>query len=1688
MNSEVTSRVKSASHVSDPAAINTWAAVLERVPLLPTTIISLSPPRFTRGFTSSSPSLLASMATPPTPHRASLRTREISYGPSGSRSALNIPALYELIIGAQREPVVTGKGKKRSSPPAYHVNKRTKHTSDISSTPRTSSPTWSASQYPSIRDSDSTIVPLDEETSVSPIPHEWDMLIEYSNFVPARYYKSSLQLDNEDAKKHGWTQEEEHLRTLIESVDGRLDLGPVYFTQHRAKTIAWSDMLEDKETYVLSVPTPRDSLMDHAMLTQSTARTKLAGYLSLEPDDDEVVIQGNLQFTLRLRISVAFIFPTFYRPISLPDEHSHHTLSLERALAFLVNHFYPHETQNLPEFNGHIDIPFFYSALQPAPTLPSQQAVDALQPYTLLPTLLPFQRRSVAWLLKREGKTIGSDGRIVDLPRDETFWGLWDEVSEGNHTFYIDRASGTIAETKMEKLSSNAFGGILAEEPGLGKTLETIALILLNPSAPEYTPEMIRWDPEAKLDVKAIKATLIVTPPALAIQWRDELRLHAPTLKVLFYEGWNKLKMPITSEDLAEERARRRSLPKAKSKSKSKSRAKGKGKASDEDEDELMDWTTFAHSHDVIITTYKTLQTDVHVARAARERPRREDVVYSNTRRRSPLVMVEWNRVVMDEVQMAGAGNVEEMVSLIPRRSSVAVSGTPARAQVADLVRVMKFLRVNLLTTPPGVWQRVCNDPHLFTTVFQHYAVRTTKASVDQELTIPPQTRWLVPIEMGKVERTVYDQALEEELTRLGVDVRGVASSEGWDMDGVVLRAAIRRLRGICTHPQIGQLGQRVGDRFAKDGALKSMEEVLEAMQEQNWKVVCEDAKDLILLIVRQAQLIQLDIGNGKRYQQGLDLLLRARERTDALLKDITSAFENWKKKAESLKAAAKAKKAADREKAKDKGKGRELFSSSDAEGSDEEDEEDEEALVDSESELAGLPKTPAGKEHRSKGQGLLNRLRETKLLFHRVRFLQGDAYHSLGNKGMEDEAYEDAERVRRELLLSAEKDAKSAMKDLITNSAAKKVTQRSLQTKMPLLEPGSIRTESLVEECEEIIDDIINEQGVLLWEWRTEIKTLLTAPLNSNEGEGDSQGDDGQGVADGAEYQRSLDSQIRVELFMQQYNALIADRKARYVAERTLLNQHDQREKRLRKTQAAIKAAADADMEENPLRDVELPPEQQVVKSELKEKRTNLLELHQGRALRSIEFAMRDALQKIPDGKAYDPERNLIKMNLEALHAYLVDEAKLMEVLNADLALMRKAFNQRILYFRQLQEISDSVAEVGPEEGHTIAESVEMANEDERGVEAKIKMARARQRYLDTLAKNKGKIDDDEEEQCCTVCKCEFARGYLTQCAHVFCEPCLKAWISRGGARLCPVCRSPIDVNNLQPFTTDEPQAPPPPQIVNGVYIPKSRRVIEYNIMDRNLFAIIQNQESYGDFGNKVQSVVRHLLYLQDAEPGCKSIVFSAWADSLLIMQQALAQNGIKSIRIDQSRGKIPAPQRFKDEADISVLLLHGERENAGLNVTCASRVFLLESVVHHGFEIQAIARIDRMGQKKPTEVYCYYTENTLEKNILDLAAKKGLSLYTKDNSVGTLDSSFAAKEEQSQEVEAPNTSKTKKAKAVMKGDFVMKMEDMQAILWPHMFEDVEYLIDPEDIDMHDGTSSSSSCDAVAGPSNLQR
>ena len=106
---------------------------------------------------------------------------------------------------------------------------------------------------------------------------------------------------------------------------------------------------------------------------------------------------------------------------------------------------------------------------------------------------------------------------------------------------------------------------------------------------------------------------------------------------------------------------------------------------------------------------------------------------------------------------------------------------------------------------------------------------------------------------------------------------------------------------------------------------------------------------------------------------------------------------------------------------------------------------------------------------------------------------------------------------------------------------------------------------------------------------------------------------------------------------------------------------------------------------------------------------------------------------------------------------------AALQDKLDGDLALLRRAFNQRILYFRQLQEISDSVTDAVWEEA-TIAMALQASLAERTTLETKMNMTRARQRYLDNLVNNHDELDEEEDDRACILCRCEFTRGFITQ------------------------------------------------------------------------------------------------------------------------------------------------------------------------------------------------------------------------------------------------------------------------------------------------------------------------------------
>jgi len=152
------------------------------------------------------------------------------------------------------------------------------------------------------------------------------------------------------------------------------------------------------------------------------------------------------------------------------------------------------------------------------------------------------------------------------------------------------------------------------------------------------------------------------------------------------------------------------------------------------------------------------------------------------------------------------------------------------------------------------------------------------------------------------------------------------------------------------------------------------------------------------------------------------------------------------------------------------------------------------------------------------------------------------------------------------------------------------------------------------MEEVNAMIEEVFNEQAELLWKWRKHILELLTKPLVAH----------GSEAADGQEYQRTLDEQGEADTYLRAYAALLADRRQALTSERTLLAEHEVREKKYRKTKAAMKAAAvrededEVEGEEFEER-AELLPEQEVLLSELSIARKDILLRLKGRAIKSV-------------------------------------------------------------------------------------------------------------------------------------------------------------------------------------------------------------------------------------------------------------------------------------------------------------------------------------------------------------------------------------------------------------------------------------------------------------------------------------
>lgn len=192
------------------------------------------------------------------------------------------------------------------------------------------------------------------------------------------------------------------------------------------------------------------------------------------------------------------------------------------------------------------------------------------------------------------------------------------------------------------------------------------------------------------------------------------------------------------------------------------------------------------------------------------------------------------------------------MVSLIPRKNSLAVSGTPARSDIKDLMGSLKFLRVPVLPNDNRLWHRL-QQPSMrsaFEGLFRSLAVRTTKKEVSGEFNLPHQSRYVVPIELSEIELHYYNDTLERARERLHLPANfREARPDDWVLDRSMFQTVLRSLRQICTHIQVGQMqsGTGRGDQRLRLGrTLMTMSEALEKMRDDHLQETSSEARQQV--------------------------------------------------------------------------------------------------------------------------------------------------------------------------------------------------------------------------------------------------------------------------------------------------------------------------------------------------------------------------------------------------------------------------------------------------------------------------------------------------------------------------------------------------------------------------------------------------------------------------------------------------------------------------------------------------------------------------------------------------------------------------------------------------------------------------------------------------------------------------
>ncbi|KAG7582205.1 SNF2-related N-terminal domain [Arabidopsis suecica] len=321
---------------------------------------------------------------------------------------------------------------------------------------------------------------------------------------------------------------------------------------------------------------------------------------------------------------------------------------------------------------------------------------------------------------------------------------------------------------KKEKRSRHCLGGILADDQGLGKTISTISLILLQKLKSQSKPK--------KQKRRKSGGTLIVCPASVVKQWAREVKEKVSDehkLSVLVYHGSRRTKDP---KELAK--------------------------------------------HDVVVTTYAIVTNEVpqnpllnlydsKSNKRGRENFEGSSLIQSHV---GALGRVRWLRVVLDE-----SHTIKNHRTLIAKacfslraKRRWCLTGTPIQNKVDDLYSYFRFLRYHPYAMCNSFHQRIkapiTKNPlygyKKLQAILRGIMLRRTKGTLldgQPIINLPPKQVNLSKVDLSVVEWSFYRKL--ELYSRLKFEEYAADGTLHEHMAYLLLM--LLRLRQACNHPQL---------------------------------------------------------------------------------------------------------------------------------------------------------------------------------------------------------------------------------------------------------------------------------------------------------------------------------------------------------------------------------------------------------------------------------------------------------------------------------------------------------------------------------------------------------------------------------------------------------------------------------------------------------------------------------------------------------------------------------------------------------------------------------------------------------------------------------------------------------------------------------------------------------------------